>query len=168
MRAHPKQLIGLAVLLWCVFNQLSPTQTVIAQVPDVPKVLYQRFNEEDSKNLQIISTASRLQGPYMGRGGGSPVWGAYSSFRWIDPKFLYSKLEQAMPQATPAGKIYIACAYWDHNRESGIKAFKALLNDKSPVEYSSGCTDHAKETVSSIAKSFIEKGSYSSFEARKY
>ena len=168
MKPKETQNVRAAILSFYAFTQVCPTQQAFAQVPDVPKVLYQRFNDEDAKNLQIISTASHLQGPFMGRGGGSPQWAAYSSFRWIDPKFLYPKLEEAMPKATPAGKIYLACAYWDHNKGAGIKDFKALLNDKSAVEYSSGCTDHAKETVSSIAKSFIEKGSYSSFKARKY
>lgn len=160
-----RQIATNAIVLCCLAQSCSFLESAASEPQQIRR---SDLSKDDLKNLQTVSTAQHLQGPYLGRGGGSPVWGAYSQLRDLDSKVLFPKLNQLMPTATPSGKIYLACAYWDQDKTAGLKAFRALLNDKSMVDYRSGCTDQANETVSAIAKAFIEKGFYRDFSAKKY
>jgi hypothetical protein len=56
---------------------------------------------------------------------------------------------------------------WELDKASGLAAFKSLQSDKSAVSYKSGCEGYPT-TVSEIASSFVEKGSFLDFPSKHY
>lgn len=76
-------------------------------------------------------------------------------------------LQSLLKSDSPAGRLYAAAILWDLDKNAGLAAFKSLQVDKSAVSYQSGSKGYPT-TVSEVASSFLEKGSFLDFSSKRY
>ena len=119
--------------------------------------------------MDIMKHATAFETANIGEGGSPSA--SFNAYKALSSKgvseTLAQSLKQQMKEASPAGKLYLACALWDTEKAAGVSAFKSLLSDTSSVKYITGC-EVSNETVAGIAKSFLERGAFLDFPTKKY
>ena len=97
----------------------------------------------------------------------SPYFSAYKALlsgKLRTDDFL---LQTTLRSGSPAGKLYAAAILFELSQANGQEAFNSLSGDNSPVTFKSGLKI-IPTTVSAIARSFSENGSYMDFSCKKY
>lgn len=93
----------------------------------------------------------------------SATYKAYLDAAGMIPSLDRKSLERMLTEGSPAGRLYAAVLLKQSGHGPGSnKAFESLLSDHSKVQYKSGCKV-CETTVSEVAQSFIDKGSYLNF-----
>lgn len=116
----------------------------------------------------ILANCDSFDSGTIGEGAGMPAsFSAYKAIVSHNPASDTPALQALSKSSKPAARVYAAAICWEINHEAGLQAFKALENDSTPVAFKSGC-EVLNVTVQEIARSYLQKGSYLDFPAKKY
>lgn len=116
----------------------------------------------------ILSHAQAFENGIIGeRAEPSASFNAYKALLTHHVTADDTALQSLLKSDSPAGRLYAAAMLWELDKASGLSAFKSLQSDKSAVSYKSGCEGYPT-TVSEIASSFVEKGSFLDFPSKHY
>lgn len=123
-----------------------------------------RMNDKMPECLKKLMTAKSLDDGVKGE---SPDFSknhlAYAEASGMVSSLELDDLNYLLAHATPAGKLYAAVLLASSGRVGRNLSFEKLLNDKSVVNYQSGCRG-TQSTVGEIARSFNDTGKYLNFQ----
>lgn len=122
-----------------------------------------KMSDNMPANLKILLHADSFDDGVRGEAPTlSKNYLAYSEASAISSALSLDDLNYIMEHGTPAGKLYAAILLTSGSRVGKNLTFEKLLNDKSPVDYKSGCRG-LRTTVGEVAKSFNDTGKYMNF-----
>lgn len=97
----------------------------------------------------------------------SPSLGAYKALLSRNPKVDDASLQALLKCSSPSGRVYAACMIWDLDHNAGTDVFKSLVSDNTDVSYKTG-DEVIGTTISKIAQSFLQTGSFMDFPSKRY
>ncbi len=111
--------------------------------------------------LKLFS-AKRLESGVIGEGSQSVIYAYYKEARHLPLKTNGWEITWLRRNGSPAGKLYGCFLALNIDAKVGIEYFRELENDKSKVQFQSGC-DVEDSTVGAIARQVVEKQKFADF-----